>query len=369
MKILVIEDDLNIQSNLAEWLEFEGFSVATASDGRQGIQKALEFLPNLIISDISMPEMNGYDVIETLHTYPQLAGIPFIFLTALTDKSFVRVGMELGADDYLTKPFTRPELLSAINARLERHKAIATTVRQEVEEVKLKLIRLVSHELRTPLTSLIFVQQVLERQLEMLSREEIADMLSTIRVGTDRLQHLIQQTVLLAKIETGLLTQASIEEMGTTVYLWQLIPDAVEHARRYAFRNRDGHIVVDQRDIKNAIFGDALLLKQALSELLTNALNFSDESNAIYVTRQYADNFIWIRVVDQGFGMTQADTVKAQKPFEQVGRDRREQQGLGLGLTVARQIVELHKGFFHIESQVSKGTEVTLGFPAVSPTT
>jgi PAS domain S-box-containing protein len=120
-KILVIEDDAMILKNIASFLTEEGFEVITADDGIQGIQVALEFIPDLIISDISMPKKDGYEVCKTLQSVPATSTIPFIFLTAKSQKDDLRLGMLSGADDYLTKPFDYSELLMSVKIRLEKH--------------------------------------------------------------------------------------------------------------------------------------------------------------------------------------------------------------------------------------------------------
>jgi CheY-like chemotaxis protein len=109
--VLVIEDEYEIRTNLVEVLSLNDFIVYEAENGLMGLEIAKEHLPDLIICDINMPGMDGYRVLQELRTHPQTATTPFVFLTAQTDKTFMRQGMNLGADDYLTKPFTWDELL------------------------------------------------------------------------------------------------------------------------------------------------------------------------------------------------------------------------------------------------------------------
>ena len=120
-KILVIEDEAETLENLVLMLEMEGFKALSASNGRAGVAVAKRELPDVILCDVSMPEMDGYGVLENLRADNATVSIPFIFLTAKGDKKDLRTGMNLGADDYLTKPASAEEVLSAINARLDRH--------------------------------------------------------------------------------------------------------------------------------------------------------------------------------------------------------------------------------------------------------
>lgn len=120
-KILLIEDEPETLENLTLMLEMEGFKPLAAPNGRVGVVLAKQELPDLILCDVSMPELDGYGVLETLRADERTVSIPFIFLTAKGDKKDLRTGMNLGADDYLTKPASAEEVLGAISARLDRH--------------------------------------------------------------------------------------------------------------------------------------------------------------------------------------------------------------------------------------------------------
>ncbi|MBO2543232.1 response regulator [Salegentibacter sp. BDJ18] len=119
-KILLIEDDVTVRENTAELLELSNYEVVTAPDGKKGVDKAKEEVPDIIVCDIMMPELDGYDVLTRLSEDSETKGIPFIFLSAKTEHKDVRRGMDLGADDYLTKPFEEEDLLSAIESRLAK---------------------------------------------------------------------------------------------------------------------------------------------------------------------------------------------------------------------------------------------------------
>lgn len=135
-KILVIEDEELVRANIAELLDAEEHDVVTAENGFLGALWAQEHLPELIICDVMMPELNGYEVLETLSENPDTAMIPFIFLTAMADKAEIRQGMTSGADDYLTKPFSRSELLEAVNTRLSKRKIVHRQYNRERERAE-----------------------------------------------------------------------------------------------------------------------------------------------------------------------------------------------------------------------------------------
>ncbi|KAF0095995.1 MAG: LytT family response regulator [Puniceicoccaceae bacterium 5H] len=125
-KILVLEDDEQVRLPLVDLLEANGYEVLTAGDGREGIERARKDAPDLIISDIMMPDVDGFAVFEAMQSDPATAIIPFIFLTAKTDPADVREGLGLGADDYITKPFQPKDLLEAVRVRLEKYQRITS---------------------------------------------------------------------------------------------------------------------------------------------------------------------------------------------------------------------------------------------------
>src|SRR3954469_2653506 len=123
-RVQVIEDEANIRENIQELLEAKGYEVRVSPNGKQGVLDAIDFKPHLIVCDVMMPKMDGYKVLEYVRKTSIIQNTPFIFLTAKVDKSDVRLGMSLGADDYLTKPFTYRELLQAIETRLKRQEKV-----------------------------------------------------------------------------------------------------------------------------------------------------------------------------------------------------------------------------------------------------
>jgi len=132
--ILLIEDNPEVLENTAELLKLEGFQVDTAIDGQEGVEIACRVIPDLIISDIMMPKMDGYEVLKELSTNPDTSTIPFIFLTAKTAKAERKMGLELGADDYLTKPYRGSQLVKTIGSCLRKKKALKEHFKDDLNE-------------------------------------------------------------------------------------------------------------------------------------------------------------------------------------------------------------------------------------------
>ena len=131
-KILIVEDEAGIRLNLTLMLKGEGYTVDSAEDGRAGIEHAKSFGPDLVVSDVMMPELDGFGLLEALRADPRFVDTPFIFLTALSDRSSMRRGMNLGADDFLNKPFTRDELIEAVNTRLKKYESSARSLAERL---------------------------------------------------------------------------------------------------------------------------------------------------------------------------------------------------------------------------------------------
>ncbi|HEY9730050.1 MAG TPA: response regulator [Chroococcales cyanobacterium] len=175
VKVLVIEDEACIRESTIELLEAEGFEAIEAINGLEGLQKAQELLPALIVCDVMMPEMDGYALLEKLQENEKTANIPFIFLTAKVDKKDMRQGMDLGADDYLTKPFSRAELIFSISARLKKKQKSES----ERNRLKVKFLRSLQDGLSNRLSNISRLAD--EIMLSPKETEETLDIVSQIK--------------------------------------------------------------------------------------------------------------------------------------------------------------------------------------------
>ena len=177
VKILVIEDEVEIRSNLLELLSIEGYDVVTTDNGVTGLLGAIEHSPDLIFCDVMMPEIDVYHVLQALRQEPETLAIPFIFLTALANKGDIRRGMVLGADDYLTKPFTRSDVLTAVETRLQKqaisqaqiHDGQVAALQQEIQKFRAglnseqaDLLTDMRHHLKDAVTKLDIVTNILK---------------------------------------------------------------------------------------------------------------------------------------------------------------------------------------------------------------
>ncbi|MDB9755772.1 response regulator [Winogradskyella sp.] len=181
-KVLIIEDNPDVRENTADILELAGYETATAENGKIGVEKVKQLLPDIIVCDIMMPELDGYGVLQDLNKNPKTASIPFIFLTAKTEKIDMRKGMNLGADDYLAKPFTENELLDAINSRLKKHDFLKQEYSKNIEGLT-QFIEAASNYLDIDQLSKNYVAQKFNKRTVLYREGNIANSLYFIQSG------------------------------------------------------------------------------------------------------------------------------------------------------------------------------------------
>ncbi|MFW5691732.1 MAG: hybrid sensor histidine kinase/response regulator [Chloroflexota bacterium] len=359
-RILVIEDDLQILDNIAETLEIEAFDVFTASTGEDGIQAAIDHQPDLILCDIMMPGLSGYDVLRELQAHAHTRTIPFIFLTALGSRSAIRQGMQLGADDYITKPFTPMELISGINARLNRVSTRDTDHRQELETLRNSIIFALPHEFRTPLNGILGCADWLSSEAEHLDRSTLRRMGGVIIQSANRLNKLVESYLLYAQIEILARTPEQLARMQNDRldYPVSVIADMCEQAAQSAGRAGDLKL-----DLENAVirFNHENFAK-VIQELIDNALKFSSAGSPVNVMARADAHVLRIAFTNYGRGMA-PDEIQRIGAYVQFNRHIYEQQGLGLGLIVSKRMVELYGGQLVIHSVPDDETTVTIELP------
>ncbi|HEY9599219.1 MAG TPA: response regulator [Cyanophyceae cyanobacterium] len=359
--ILVIEDDDNVREILVEILRAEGFNVIAAEDGQLGLELAQDKLPNLIICDIMMPKLSGYEVLSQLQQSPSTATIPFIFLTAKSAKTDLRQGMALGADDYLTKPFTRDELLAAIAARLEKQGILAQKSQKQLDELRGSLFHSLPHELRTPLNGILGLSRLLIESYDITDRDEALEMLEEIYTSGERLYRLTQNFLLYADLELIAKDPARIralhqgqDKIDTQKVIREI---ATQKAKK---TNRISDLILELQEIMVSISEEKF--RKIIEEIIDNAFKFSTTSTLIEVKTNSQENIFILYVTNRGRGMT-AEQIAHLGAGMQFERKLYEQQGSGLGLVIAKRLVELHGGNLAIDSIPSQETIVRVALP------
>ena len=359
-KILVIEDEESLRENLLERLTAENFDTISAENGLDGVLLAREHRPDLIICDVMMPELDGYGVLSLLRGDQITATIPFIFLTAKADKVDLRQGMELGADDYLTKPFTKAELLGAIAARLKNKAAVEQHSDKKLESLRRSITDALPQELLNPLNEILGCAGMLVENYGSVKPPEILSAAQKINTSAGRLHRIIENFMMYAQIE---LLAADPEEVKAlrNSYKFNRSEIIVEVSSRKAKQHhREADLIVEVANINIRIAEQDL--KKIVEEIIDNAFKFSEVGTPVYVQSNTEKDIFSLYITNYGHQMTreQIASIGACIQFE---RKFYEQQGLGLGLIIAKRLTELYGGTLTIQSGLNSRTTVGVTLP------
>jgi two-component system, sensor histidine kinase and response regulator len=361
-KILVIDDAEFILESTSTLLKFEGYEVFTAPDGEAGVKLANEILPDLILCDISMPKMDGYAVLENLRKNKNLATSPFIFLTAFTEKINIRAGMEKGADDYIVKPYTRDELIAAIDAQWNKHRLIEDRVQKKVDEVGKNLTYALPHEFRTALNEVIGSAKFLSNGADDITKDEIQEIAEDIVHSANRLLKITENFLIYVSIESFAINPQKRKQLRTfrTEEPEAMIRDMAKVTASRYHRDDDLKIEGGINQISVEIATESF--HKLIDELLDNAFRFSEEKTLVSINLWTEGDFLFVNIVDSGRGMSR-EQIKNIAVLTQFERTIYEQQGVGMGLIIAKRLAEIHDGAFLIESREGQGTTITFSLP------
>jgi two-component system, sensor histidine kinase and response regulator len=357
--ILIIEDEPQVRANLREILNLNDFQTLTAPNGQEGLLAAQDTLPDLILCDVSMPQLDGYGVLQALRQNPQTNHIPMIFLTANSDRPEVRHGMESGAADYLTKPCSPNDLIRAINTQISKRAQLETYANTKLDHLRTSLNLALPQELDAPLTQIVNTADRLLYQ--PTTPEGQAEQLKFIRDTGLHLHRTIHNYLLFADLEMLAIDKRAHPPSRhvKTLPAQPTIRTAQRVAQNY---QRDHQLVLDLEDTVLAI--SELKLIKIIEELVDNAFKFS--SQTVYVMGHLIDGAYQIDIIDNGQGFTQQQ-IAAIGGYMQFDRAQNQQTGVGLGLAIARHLTQLNGGQFRICSELGCETIVTVTLPSCSP--
>jgi signal transduction histidine kinase len=358
-KVLVIDDTAEIRMIITESLKIYGFTTLAAEDGVSGIEMARQHSPDLIICDINMPNMDGYATLTALRTNDATATTPFIFLSGATEKPNVRRGMELGADDYLTKPFTHKELVTAVNARLTKQAEVRRQSDKKLNELRGNITLALPHELRTPLHGILGLSSLMIEDHGQMQPDEVLENARFIHESASRLHRLIENFLIYSQIELMASESKRIEMpvSAPPIRLLEIIPPlATAVAERH---KRPGDLKIELEPLELLVPEDNF--KKILEELIDNAFKFSQSGQPVVISSEMVRGRLMITITDRGRGLT-AEQVAKVAPHIQFDRPTYEQQGAGLGLIIAKRLTELLGGRLAIDSNPGVETSIRLSF-------
>jgi two-component system sensor histidine kinase/response regulator len=368
-KILLIEDEAHIRDEVLDWLRFEGYEAIGATNGRLGLEAARQELPDLILCDIAMPEMSGHEVLAEARANVQMKQIPFIFLTAAAERESVRKGMEMGADDYLTKPFTHAEVLNAIHTRLDKRAALVESFEAEIAHLdsifteerkkhllKSRLVAMFSHDFRTPLSLILLSTDILAKNEARLSPDRKQRQYDRIRGSIHSLTQMLDDMLMVAEMESGYL-----EYVPQSVALSEFVGAIVDEFRLI---DQGAHELTLDTTIQGQIQADPKLLRQIITNLVSNAIKYSPPETEVTVNLYEEDGQICLLVRDQGIGVPPESQQFIFDPFHRA-ENAKQMKGTGLGLAIVKECVDHHHGRIEFHSVLGKGTEFLVRLPLV----
>ncbi|KYG70216.1 hypothetical protein AZI85_13785 [Bdellovibrio bacteriovorus] len=376
--VLVVEDSPDLQKFIVEVLS-EEFRCVTASDGKEGYEKARAVKPDLILSDLMMPNYSGEFLVDQVMADATLQAIPVVILTAKADDALRAKLLNKGVQDYVTKPFQAVELLARVRnhakayrarqvieqalevkgddlEKMARLLADKNTELQELSRLKDEFLATLSHELRTPISIIFGYAEILSEEMDR-KNETAFQALSAIQRNAAIQLRLVEDLVNLSKSITG-----KISLDPHKLEFSEILGDALESIENMA-RAKD--IQVSAQLTEAPLWADSVRLTQILWNILSNAVKFTPEHGRIEVRSRKDDQHLYVEITDSGVGIKPEFLPYIFDRFrQQDGSFTRKYGGLGLGLSIVKHLVDLHGGEVKIESEgEGKGTKVLLQFP------
>lgn len=360
-RILVVDDNPLVSGIIKTLLRQEQFKVYVSENGTEALQLLADNPVDLILCDVMMPKMDGYELFDEVRRRPELGNIPFVFLTALDEKSERAKGSELGVDDYLVKPFEPEELLAVVRGKLKR----AGLSKDQYNVYRKKVLHTLSHEFRTPLVAINTGAELLidqsKKDEDSKEAKKTVQLLEAIRRSGARLEKLVADFIQLQQIDAGIAERIYQERriakpistiINTISQRWQPILKEQNIAFGIAGERGDVTIVVHEAQIVDLV-----------GRLIDNAIKFSDENKEVVLEFKAEPKWGVISVLDRGVGLDPGVIQQNLDMFEQHGREKREQQGGGLGLAIATKLAAINQGHLEFERRPDKGSCVRVYLP------
>ena len=355
--ILVVDDNRTLSRILRELLEAQGYLVDAAFDGHEALEYLRTRTPDLIVSDVVMPQIDGYELLRQLRSNSATQQIPVIFLTAFDTPEGRRRAKEAGAVDFLTKPLDDADLLVTVRAALTHQSEMEAAIQRRVEVVRNEILGLIQHEFRTPLTFIMGYAEFLHSTLhEEIRRDEIAHSVEAILEGSRRLHHLVESFLMLATLSREALPDDEFYPLDPMVMWRETVAPQREELNAAKLR-----VLLLEPPDPIIAFGMMDLLREALSRLLDNAIRYrKPESTTIMLATVAKPGYVGWSIRDDGIGIAPEMQLRLAEPFQRGHHALTGEHGAGLGLSLARRVAELHGVYLEIESAEGVGSTFTL---------
>lgn len=357
-KLLVIEDNTDVRENLKEILESADFIVETAQNGQEGFDLIKRVKPDLILCDIMMPVLDGYGVLKKLRADKDIADTPFVFLTAKTSKDDLSRGMELGADDYIMKPFTIAELLKRVKIRLDKRKEVLERTKSTLEKETHVSGTPIGKELREPLKTVTGIGELIMTEHYSMEKGEVVEFVSLIHKTGLELRDLIGESLKFYEVEELRTNSQKIEQLKSQKADSKKVLENVaeQEAQRFG-RHKDLVTSFEEGEVAMP----AEFLDTVVRNLLNNAFKFSMHGSMVRLISGIDQGNLVLTVSDEGIGMKEEEVQKIG-PYRKFSEND-SVKGLGLGLVNSQRTVELFGGNFSLKSTKGVGTLVRMHIP------
>jgi two-component system, sensor histidine kinase and response regulator len=360
--ILIVDDNPNNIKVLAIILKQFNYKIVIAADGFGAVEMVDRVRPDLILLDIMMPGMDGYEACKIIKSKKENVNIPVLFLSALDEKESIVEGFEAGGVDYITKPFNKEELFSRIRTHLDL-KLARDEIEQsnnhliELNSMKDKILSVIGHDLRDPVSSLKMTLDYLG-QANLKSCDDFLDYIETMSFTINEVFSLLENLLGWAKSQSGnvVINPEIIKLFDLIQSVYRLQRSGIENKKLF-FKNS-----IDQ-DI--SVFADFNSLYTVIRNLISNAIKFTPKEGSIFLEAETRKSTVLIKIKDTGIGIPPENISKlfdSKKHFTTYGTNN--ESGSGLGLVLCKNFMEMNGGAIEVESEVGKGTTFLITLPS-----
>ncbi|MEN9204281.1 MAG: response regulator [Thermostichales cyanobacterium BF4_bins_65] len=361
--VLLVDDTPDNLRLLSSILSDQGYKVRSVIRGSMALTAVQASPPELILLDITMPEMSGYEVCQRLKQDPKTADIPVIFISALDDVLDKVKAFRVGGVDYISKPFQLEEVLARVETHitLSRQRQALQRQKQEIEslgQLKDHLLSTVSHDLKSPLTVILGLTKLLQATLELGDLAQQREMLARIQASGEKMLNLVTDLLDLSRIEQGM--QLELAEVDLAGVVQQQVL-----AAEFAACQKHITIELNLPTTPLPVQADSRRIEQVIGNLLSNAIKYTPSGGTITLATEVSPSQIQLHVQDTGFGIPAADLGRIFERFYRVNQPQhRQEPGTGLGLAIAKEIMLQHGGNLTVSSELGKGSRFTMVLPS-----
>jgi len=362
--VLVVDDTPGNLRVLVDSLSNRGLNILVATDGTSAIERAVYSQPDLILLDVIMPGIDGFETCRIFKEKPETTDIPVIFMTALSDTSQKIKAFEVGAVDYVTKPFEEEELIARVDAhltirRLQDDLMRRNTQLEDLNQLKNEFLGMAAHDIRNPLTAILATSEILEMTAASATEEKLTHMAQQVQTAGNRIKTLLSNLLDVNAIDSGK-RNIDIQPIEVETVLEQISTNHLPAARE-----KQIDLIREPAAETDIIQADATAISQVLDNLISNAIKYSEPGKRVWIKSQRREEKITLSIRDEGPGLSEEDRGKLFGKFARLTpRPTAGETSTGLGLWIVKELVQSMEATIRCESALGEGTSFIVEFPA-----